>query len=206
MPSFGKGSKKSLWDDQKRFFRGSSRPASTLLQKERGPTLSTENDFSIADKWLYCGWELINSVWGMEEILNLIPHRPPFLFVDKIIEVTDEGAKASRLVRADEPQFIGHYPNNPIMPGVLLCEAVFQTAAIYLVKKMEKAGESVLEKTPVLSRIGETKFKQIVRPGDEIVMEVKMVETLSKFHFLKGTIKKADKLVMTTEFALALVD
>ena len=68
----------------------------------------------------------------MEEIHRRIPHRPPFLFIDEIIDISKEGAEASLTVRPDFPFFEGHYPGNPIMPGVLLCESVFQTGAVFL--------------------------------------------------------------------------
>ena len=66
----------------------------------------------------------------MEEIYRRIPHRPPFLFIDQILEITNEGASAKLSVKPDFSFFTGHYPGNPIMPGVLLCESVFQTGAI----------------------------------------------------------------------------
>lgn len=141
-----------------------------------------------------------------QTILDTIPHRPPFLFIDEIVECTDTTCVATRTIRADEPQFIGHYPGNPIMPGVLLCEATFQAAAYFLVKRMAAAGQSAEGLTPVLSRIMETKFKTIVRPGDTIRIEVRFKETMSKFHFLTAKIVNQDgKLVLTNEFALALV-
>ena len=99
----------------------------------------------------------------MDEILKTIPHRPPFLFIDEIVELRDDGATCSRTIRAGEPQFEGHYPGNPIMPGVLLCEACFQTGAIYLAKQIERDGRSLNDVTPVLSRIGDAKFKQMVK-------------------------------------------
>lgn len=141
-----------------------------------------------------------------EEIYNIIPHREPFLFIDSIEEIRENGATTKRKIRLEEPQFQGHYPGNPIMPGVLLCEAVFQTAAVYLVKKFEKEGVRTEGLTPILSRIGEVKFKQMIRPGDEIIMDVEMIETIGQFHFLKGTIRKEGKMVLTLECALALID
>lgn len=142
----------------------------------------------------------------MEEIYNTIPHREPFLFIDSIEEIRETGATAKRLIRLDEPQFRGHYPGNPIMPGVLLCEAVFQTAAVFLVKKLEKEGISAEGLTPILSRIKEVKFRHMVKPGDVIFMDVEIVETIGQFHFLKGTIRKAGKLVLSLECALALIN
>jgi 3-hydroxyacyl-[acyl-carrier-protein] dehydratase len=141
------------------------------------------------------------------DIYQAIPHRPPFLFIDEIIEITETGAKARRLVRAEEPQFEGHYPGNPIMPGVLLCEAVFQTAAVFMSERMRKEeGVTALERTPILARIGEAKFKRIVRPGDLIDLEVSYKESLGKFHFMKGKVSCGGKVVLTVEYALAMVE
>ncbi len=142
----------------------------------------------------------------METIYKTIPHRPPFLFVDKIIEITAEGAVCERTIRADEPQFEGHYPGNPIMPGVLLCESVFQTGAIYLAKQIEAEGKSLHEVTPVLSRIRDARFKSMVKPGDTLTISVTMIETLSKFHFLKGKVLNGSKVALTIEFALAMIE
>ncbi|NDV62986.1 beta-hydroxyacyl-ACP dehydratase [Puniceicoccales bacterium CK1056] len=142
----------------------------------------------------------------MEEIYKTIPHRPPFLFVDRIIEVTEESAVAERDIREDEPHFQGHYPGNPLMPGVLLCESVFQTAAIYMMKRFSSEVGTEGSKTPVLARIQEAKFKQMVRPGDTIRIEATFKETLSKFHFMRGKVHVGGKLALTVDFALALLD
>lgn len=142
----------------------------------------------------------------MDEILKKIPHRPPFLFIDEIVEIKENGAVCKRLVREDEPQFEGHYPGNPIMPGVLLCEACFQTAAIYIANKLEGQSINLDKVTPVLSKIVEAKFKQMVKPGDEIFIEVEFQQKLSKFYFLKGKVLKEEKIVLTIEFALAIVE
>jgi 3-hydroxyacyl-[acyl-carrier-protein] dehydratase len=142
----------------------------------------------------------------MEEILKTIPHRPPFLFIDRIIEVTDDGAVTERTMREDEPHFEGHYPGNPLMPGVLLCEAVFQTAAVYMMKRFSSEVETEGSKTPVLARIQEAKFKQMVRPGDTVRIETTFKETLGKFHFMRGKVLLNGKPAMTVQFALALLD
>ncbi len=142
----------------------------------------------------------------MDAIYNSIPHRPPFLFIDKIVEITETGAVCERTIHADEDFFQGHYPGNPIMPGVLLCESTFQAAAIYLVDRMRKAGESIEKKTPILSRILEAKFKRQVKPGDVIRIEVTFKETIKGFHFLRGVVRKDGKPALAIEFVLAVIE
>jgi 3-hydroxyacyl-[acyl-carrier-protein] dehydratase len=142
----------------------------------------------------------------MDEILRSIPHRPPFLFIDEIVEIREDGATCKRTIRMEEPQFEGHYPGNPIMPGVLLCEACFQTGAIYLAKQIEKEAKSLKDVTPVLSRITDARFKQMVKPGDEITIEVTMKETISRFFFMSAKVLKDGKPAMTIGFALAMVE
>ncbi|HSH08749.1 MAG TPA: 3-hydroxyacyl-ACP dehydratase FabZ [Oceanipulchritudo sp.] len=139
----------------------------------------------------------------MEEIYQTIPHREPFLFIDRIVEIREDGAVAEREIRGDEPHFQGHYPGNPIMPGVLLCESVFQTAAIYMAKHFAGDGG---QKTPILTRIQSAKFKQIVRPGDLIRIEATYVESLGRFHFMKGKVLVGGKMALTVEFGLAMID
>ena len=139
-------------------------------------------------------------------IYQKIPHRPPFLFVDEVLEQRADGITARRTIRPDEFYFEGHYPGNPIMPGVLLCEAVFQTAAIYLAGRLEKDLSTVSNLTPVLSRIEDARFKQMVKPGDVCTIEVAMVETVSRFHFLTGKVLKDGKVAMSVKFALAMIE
>ncbi|MDP0499153.1 MAG: 3-hydroxyacyl-ACP dehydratase FabZ [Verrucomicrobiota bacterium JB022] len=143
---------------------------------------------------------------SLEAIYQTIPHRPPFLFVDEIVEVTDEGATARRTIRADEPQFEGHYPNNPIMPGVLLCESIFQTAAIYLAQKKISAEVESTSLTPVLVRIQDARFKRMVKPGDEITIEVTYLSQVQQFHQMRGRVLKDGKPAMMLECTLALID
>ena len=141
----------------------------------------------------------------MEEIHRRIPHRPPFLFVDEIVEITDLGATTRLNVRQDFPFFVGHYPGNPIMPGLLLCESVFQTGAIYLA---EKLGASALDATkvdPVLSRIRDARFKRMILPGDLIEIEVTEKEQMGKFYNMAGEIRKEGKTAVTVAFALAMI-
>ena len=141
----------------------------------------------------------------MEDIHRRIPHRPPFLFIDKILEITDSGAKTSLSVRPDFSFFEGHYPGNPIMPGVLLCESVFQTGAIFLSDQIKNESLKDENVTPVLSRIRDARFKRMVLPGDEVEISVTMKEQIGQFYNLSGEIKNKGKTALTISFALALV-
>lgn len=142
----------------------------------------------------------------MKPVTEVIPHRPPFLFIDEVIELADDGAVSRHTVRADAPHFEGHYPGNPIMPGVLLCEAVFQTSAYFLVEKKFVGDAGAESVTPVLVRITDARFKRMVVPGDEIEIHVRYKEAVGKFHFMTGKALKGGKPAATLEFALALVE
>jgi len=136
----------------------------------------------------------------MEQILKAIPHRPPFLFVDKVVELTETKIKATKEISPEEPFFKGHYPGNPIMPGVLICESIFQTGAILLSSIIGYIGDGI----PVLTRINNAKFKNMVKPGDLLDIEAELVEKVSNAFFLKGSASVAGKTVVTVEFAVSL--
>jgi 3-hydroxyacyl-[acyl-carrier-protein] dehydratase len=136
----------------------------------------------------------------MEEILNAIPHRPPFLFVDRIVEISGTKIKTIKEVKPDEPVFAGHYPGQPIMPGALICESIFQTGAILLSRMMGGLEEGV----PVLTRINNAKFKNIVKPGDAMDIEAELVERISNAYYMKGKASVGGKTSVTVEFTVTL--
>ena len=141
----------------------------------------------------------------MEEILRRIPHRPPFLFVDRIIEINPDDATCELNVREELDIFKGHYPNNPIFPGVLSCEAIFQAGAIFLSEKIGEEALNASSVTPVLSRIRDARFKRMIKPGDTVEIKVFLQDQIDKFYNLRGEIRLKDKVVTTVSFALALV-
>jgi 3-hydroxyacyl-[acyl-carrier-protein] dehydratase len=143
----------------------------------------------------------------MESIEQLIPHRPPFLFVDEIIAAGTDAMTTRRRVRPDEDFFKGHYPGNPIMPGVLICESVFQSACAMVSRQMAAANEDLGRYTPVLTRIREVRFKSVVKPGDELIIDVKLNDRLGRFMFMSGSVQTADhRKVLTVNFGVALVE
>lgn len=139
----------------------------------------------------------------MPSVTDLIPHRPPFLFVDEIVSEAADGLVAKRTWRAEEDFYKGHYPGAPITPGVLLCEAVFQTAACYMALKSRAAGGKS-EGVPLIAKISDVRFRSPVYPGDTILLEVKEKDALGGFTMLSGSIKKADGTrVLNVDFAVA---
>ena len=136
-----------------------------------------------------------------QEIKNLIPHRPPFLWVDRIVSVSTSAIETEKLIPADHDVFRGHYPGNPITPGVLLCEAIFQSGALLMAKNAvaEKSGL-----VPVLTRITRTKFKRGVFPGDTAQIQVTLLEVVARVSFLKGILKVNGKTAVQTEFACSM--
>ena len=140
----------------------------------------------------------------MTDVEKLIPHRPPFLFVDEILSHDGEVLVAKRTWRADEHFYQGHYPGAPITPGVLLCEAVFQTAACYLSLKARAVGAKPGEGVPLMAKISDVRFRTPVFPGDTVLLEVKQKEALGGFTMMSGSVKKADGTrVLTVDFAVA---
>lgn len=134
-------------------------------------------------------------------ILKLIPHRTPFLFVDEIVSESADGLVARRTFRADEDFYKGHYPGSPITPGVLLCEAVFQTGALFMARSM--AGQGSQAGVPLLAKISDVRFRNPVFPGETITIEVKRKESLGGFTMMSGSIKSGDKRVLTVDFSVA---
>ena len=137
----------------------------------------------------------------MNEVTSLIPHRPPFLFVDEIISHEGETLVARRTWRADEDFYKGHYPGAPITPGVLLCESVFQTGALLMARL--PAGQGGAGGVPLLAKVSEVRFRNPVYPGDTTIIEVKRKETMGGFHMMTGSIKCGDKRILSVEFSVA---
>lgn len=137
----------------------------------------------------------------MIDIKSVIPHREPFLFVDEIREIGDSFISARKAFQKEEAFFMGHYPNDPIVPGVILCEAIFQTAAIFALNKFSKLKSS----RPVLARVNQARFKSIVYPEELLTIHVIFKEKLGKFCFLEGKIEKSNNLIVVkADFTLVL--
>lgn len=133
------------------------------------------------------------------DIKSLIPQREPFLFVDKILDHSEKKITTSLLLTGKEDFFRGHFPGNPIMPGVLLQEAIFQSGAALMA--IDKVGNGL----GVVTRVQNAKFKNMVKPGDTLIIEVELIEQISNASFMKGNIKVNSKTVVVMEFAVASI-
>ncbi|MFT5730643.1 MAG: 3-hydroxyacyl-[acyl-carrier-protein] dehydratase [Desulforhopalus sp.] len=137
----------------------------------------------------------------LEEIKKLIPHRSPFLWVDRILTCSETTIETEKYIPKDHEVFQGHYPGNPITPGVLLCEAIFQSGALLMA---QKAVTQSTDLVPVLTRITNAKFKRSVFPGDTTHIKVNLIEIVANVSFLKGTLKVNGKTAVQVEFACAM--
>ncbi|OUR97168.1 hypothetical protein A9Q84_12645 [Halobacteriovorax marinus] len=135
------------------------------------------------------------------EVLESIPQKPPFLFVDKVVERMPNKILTSLQLTGEEDFFKGHFPGNPIMPGVLLQEACFQSGAL-LMAKLPGSGNGL----GVVSKVSNAKFKNFVKPLDLLEMEVELVEQISNAYYMKAKSRVNGKVVMAIEFTCALIE
>ncbi|PIK15447.1 3-hydroxyacyl-ACP dehydratase FabZ family protein [Halobacteriovorax sp. JY17] len=133
------------------------------------------------------------------EVLELLPQKPPFLFVDKVMERGEGTIKTSLTLTGEEDFFKGHFPGNPIMPGVLLQEASFQSGALLMATMSGKG-------LGVVTKVSNAKFKNFVKPGDELIMEVTLIDQVSNAYYMKGRSSVNGKVVMAIEFSCALIE
>lgn len=134
-----------------------------------------------------------------DEITSAIPHRPPMLLVDEIVERTEDTIVCRKTFRDDEFFLQGHYPDRPIVPGVILCESAMQAGAI-LLSNFVQAGSGV----PVATRMNDVKFKRMVKPGDTIEITVMLNERLSDAFFMQAKVICEAKVAVRFEFACTL--
>lgn len=136
----------------------------------------------------------------LAEIHAAIPHREPFLLIDEIVERSDARIVCRKRFTGQEYFYTGHYPDFPLTPGVLLCEAAMQAGAVLLASHVA-AGDG---RVPVATRMNDVRFKRIVRPGETIDIEVELTERLADAFFLKAKVTCCGKLAARLEFACTM--
>lgn len=141
-------------------------------------------------------------MFDIKEIVKILPHRYPFLLVDKILEMDLEKGTilGQKCVTINEAFFQGHFPQAPIMPGVLILESLAQTGGVLVHLKSNK------EKVALLLNISYAKFRLPVKPGDVLLLKCEGVHFSSKGGKIKAEALVGDKVAVETEMGFALVD
>ena len=135
-----------------------------------------------------------------QEIMEILPHRHPFLLIDTVEELEPcVRAVAKKNVTFNEPFFAGHFPGNPVMPGVLIVEALAQTGAVAILSQPEWKG-----KTAYFAGINKAKFKNKVLPGDTLTLETEIIKVKGPIGVGKATATVNGKLACSAELTFAI--
>ena len=144
--------------------------------------------------------DIKGKVLDINTIQKILPHRYPFLLVDRIVESTDKKIIGLKNVTINEPFFQGHFPGHPIMPGVLILEAMAQVGGVGVLSLSENLG-----KLAYFLSIKEAKFRKPVVPGDQLIIEVEIVKKKLSVMQVKATAKVAGEVVTEAEMMFAFV-
>lgn len=140
------------------------------------------------------------------KIQRFIPHRYPFLLVDRVLSVEENEILAIKNVSINEPFFQGHFPGAPVMPGVLIVEALAQAAGVFMGYHLEQQGQSMNDKLMFFMSIDQVKFRQVVAPGDQIVLQVNLIQKRGSVAKFEAKAKVDDKVTTEASFMAMLTD
>jgi len=138
---------------------------------------------------------------NIRRVLDMLPHRYPFVMIDRVVEMTDSDLTAIKNVTINEPYFQGHFPGNPVMPGVLQIEAMAQAAGILMVRRNSMEG-----KTTLFMSCDKVKWRKPVRPGDQLLIKVKVTKVRGTIACAEGECSVNGQTVSSGELMFALVD
>ncbi len=135
-----------------------------------------------------------------DQIKEILPHREPMLLVDEVEKLSETEAVGLYTVRGDEFFLQGNFPDNPVVPGVIQCEIIAQSACVLFVGKLD--GEHRV--LPVYAGMNKVKFRRQIKPGDKMILKTRIISQRAPFYIIKGCILVDDKVCMEGEFTVAL--
>lgn len=143
-------------------------------------------------------------VADIQKIMACIPHRYPFLLVDRVVEINgDESGVGIKNVTINEPQFTGHFPENPVFPGVLMIEAMAQTAGVLVVNS--RSSDDVAVRSVLFTTIDKAKFRKPVGPGDTLRFHLTKVARKRNIYFYRGEARVDGVLVAEADLSAMVV-
>jgi 3-hydroxyacyl-[acyl-carrier-protein] dehydratase len=147
----------------------------------------------------------MNSDNDKNRLLASIAHRPPMLLLDSIVHQTDQQVTCRKTFSPDDFFVQGHFPDFPLVPGVILCECALQAGAL-LIGSLATSAREDRRQVPVATRMDAVKFKKMVRPGDTVDIEVQLNEVVSQAYYLTGKVTVGGKMAARLDFSCTLAD
>lgn len=138
----------------------------------------------------------------VRHIMEILPHRYPFLLVDRVLEIGEGHIVALKNVTINEPYFQGHFPGAPVMPGVLLVEAMAQAGGVLMLRDVPDRQQKLI----YFTGIDRCRFRRPVVPGDQVIFEVRVLKKRPRFAVLEGVAKVDGEVVAEAQLSSAMVD
>jgi beta-hydroxyacyl-ACP dehydratase FabZ len=141
-------------------------------------------------------------VKDIQDILEVMPHRYPFLLIDRVVEMGEDSVRAVKNVTVNEPQFQGHFPGHPVMPGVLLVEAMAQAGGFLLFSRIENREGKLI----YFTGIDNCRFRRPVVPGDQVVFDVEVMSVKRTFAKIHGRATVDGELACEADLLSAMAE